>query len=289
MNRSAYDQSIAALALRNALKAAAVLGDSHSAGLHVPANWSAIAAGFELSLPMGIANDTAQTASSCAPRTPSGRTNVPIMQEFDGMSAAFATRHKGNAGPNGIGPLMMRYPLNVSRASLPDSLHRADLDFYCAQRQSGNSMYWSQFTIGHADIEDAAATDFYFAKSSSKNIFGPFRIWSEAPGGGGCPNFLTGAGIWLQSLWAGYLGVRFADDALLIRAPRLPPNTTALTLRGVAYAGARLRLRLDGGGMRICLVERARGVLKVAVDGGAGKVMAVGSCATLKTEGRVFV
>lgn len=30
----------------------------------------------------------------------------------------------------------------------------------------------------------------------------PHRIWSEVKGGGGCPNFLTGAGIYLQSVWA---------------------------------------------------------------------------------------
>ena len=86
------------------------------------------------------------------------------------------------------------------------------------------------FTLGYGDIGNTTASDFYFQKSAAQNIFGPFRIWSEAPGGGGCPNFLTGAGIYLQSVWAGYGGLRFADDSLHIQSPRSPPKTVVSTL-----------------------------------------------------------
>ena len=82
------------------------------------------------------------------------------------------------------------------------------------------------------------------------------------------------------------------DDALTIRSPRLPPNATALTLRGVAYAGARLSLRLDGEGMRVCQTAASDGhnKLLVAVDGGASSPLAAGGpCATLKREGRIFL
>ena len=88
---------------------------------------------------------------------------------------------------------------------------------YNTQWPGGNSMYWSMFTIGYADLRNATATDFFFTKSAAQNVFGPFRIWSEAPGGGGCPNFLTGAGIYLQSVWAGYGGLRLNDDSLEVR------------------------------------------------------------------------
>ena len=286
VNQSAYDLSVASVALANAVKAAAVVGQSAS----VPANWSAIAAGLLRSLPSdGLFDDIGPTAPSCAPRTPSGKRGVALMQEFRGADAAFAA--PGRKGkPNGIGPIMMRYPLNISREFLSDDLHRSDLEHYCSQWPAGNSMYWSMFTIGHADLGDTAATDFFFAKSSVANIFGPFRIWSEAPGGGGCPNFLTGAGIWLQSLWAGYLGLRMTDDALTIRGPRLPPNATTLTLRSVAYAGARLSLRLNGDGLHVCQTAAGRNKLLVAVDGGASSLLAAGGpCVTLKREGRIFL
>ena len=102
-------------------------------------------------------------------------------------------------------------------------------------------MYWSMFTIGYADLRNATATDFYFTKSAAQNVFGPFRIWSEAPGGGGCPNFLTGAGIYLQSVWAGYGGLRLNDDSLEITTPpRCPPNTTGFAIRRMEYRGARM-------------------------------------------------
>ena len=52
-------------------------------------------------------------------------------------------------------------------------------------------MFWSMFTIGYADLGNYSAADHYLAKSTASNLYGPYKIWSEAMGGGGCPNFLT--------------------------------------------------------------------------------------------------
>merc|ERR1712224_322116 len=74
----------------------------------------------------------------------------------------------------------------------------------------------------------------------------PFYFWHEGNGTDGCasqgaPNLVTGAGGFLQSVWAGYGGVRFErDDALTIRSPRPLPKSTRLRLRGVHFLGARL-------------------------------------------------
>lgn len=56
---------------------------------------------------------------------------------------------------------------------------------------AGNAMFWSMFTIGYADLGNYSAADHYLAKSTASNLYGPYKIWSEAMGGGGCPNFLT--------------------------------------------------------------------------------------------------
>ena len=70
----------------------------------------------------------------------------------------------------------------------------------------------------------------------------------------GAPNLVTGAGGFLQSVWAGYGGVRFErDDALTIRSPRPLPNSTALRLRGVHYLGARLDIEARLGFWTIAL------------------------------------
>ena len=120
----------------------------------------------------------------------------------------------------------------------------------------------------------------------------PYYIWSETPGGG-CPNFLTGAGIYLQSVWAGYAGVRYTDDSLHVTAPRLLPNTTSLTLRGISYAGARLLLEVSQGGAATLqrLDEQGAAALLVAVGDGPGVLLTAAAPAAIppRARARVFV
>ena len=54
--------------------------------------------------------------------------------------------------------------------------------------------------------------------------------------------------MFLQSLVFGYGGVRFNDEGLSID-PLLPPGVTAMTLRGLNYAGADFDMEVDGGGV----------------------------------------
>merc|ERR1711907_480258 len=104
-------------------------------------------------------------------------------------------------------------------------------------------MYWWAFTTGYEEVGNPKTADSYLVKSTAKNVYGPFKIWSESQGGGGCPNFLSGAGGYLQSIWAGYGGLRLSDDSLHILAPRVPPGgAKVMVLRNVAYAGAKLEI-----------------------------------------------
>jgi trehalose/maltose hydrolase-like predicted phosphorylase len=59
----------------------------------------------------------------------------------------------------------------------------------------------------------------------------PFNAWQETVNGG-CPHFITGAGGFLQGLWAGFGGVRILNDRVVFK-PVLPEHTTYLKYRQV--------------------------------------------------------
>jgi hypothetical protein len=134
-------------------------------------------------------------------------------------------------------------------------------------------MYWSMFTIGYADLGNHSASDHYLAKSTQSNLYGPFRIWSEQMGGGGCPNFLTGAGVYLQSIWAGYSGIRWADRELQILAPRLLPNTTQLVVRGLFYLGSKLLVDVGKSDASVSILSQGPVPLRIAVQGASDRAL----------------
>eukprot|EP01043_Picozoa_sp_COSAG02_P091353 COSAG02_NODE_28087_length_596_cov_1.531187_2_plen_75_part_00 len=74
---------------------------------------------------------------------------------------------------------MLRYPVNISRQIISDDIALADLDYYNTQWPDGNSMYWSMFTIGYADLGNQSRTDFFFTKSAAKNIFGDSSLYQS--------------------------------------------------------------------------------------------------------------
>ena len=59
---------------------------------------------------------------------------------------------------------------------------------------------------------------------------------------GGAPNFLTGAGGFLQAAFGGYSGLRVNSSGLYLD-PTMPEATTTLGLRGVSLLGARLDIQ----------------------------------------------
>ena len=224
VNNSAFDLAVAELSLRRALHAASLVGAAHEVG----ANWSAIASGLLAAVPRDAALGT--------------------IREFDGATAAMNLK--------GLGVILMRYPLNVSRRVLDDATHRRNLEFYARLWPQANAMFWWAFATGYAELGMHAQAATFFAKTTVNNVFGPFLIWSENAGGGGCPNFITGAGGYLQALWAGFAGVRFADDALHIYRPHLPPGSAvALALRRLGYAGAYIDINITTSGADVSLAS----------------------------------
>ena len=96
----------------------------------------------------------------------------------------------------------------------------------------------------HRDLSNASQL---FARGREKN-YAPWRIWSEHDrNDGGAVNFITAGGMFLQSLVFGYGGVRFNDKGVSME-PLLPPDATAMKLRGLNYAGAEFDVLIDEGG-----------------------------------------
>jgi hypothetical protein len=114
----------------------------------------------------------------------------------------------------------------------------------------------SYMTAGHYVIawlerphRDFLHASKWFAKGRQKN-YAPWRIWSEHDrNDGGAVNFITAGGIFLQSLVFGYAGLRFNDHGMSMD-PLLPPNVTAMKLRGLNYASTEIDVEVDSQGMR---------------------------------------
>lgn len=97
------------------------------------------------------------------------------------------------------------------------------------------------FAIGYIELgagfEALAAANF---NRSFANAQLPFLVWTETPTGG-TPNFITGAGGFLQTAYFGYSGLRVRDENVTIApSARAPELTTVVELAGVAYRGSRL-------------------------------------------------
>ena len=63
-------------------------------------------------------------------------------------------------------------------------------------------------------------------------------MWTETPTGG-TPNFLTGAGGFLQTAFSGYPGLRVNVSGCFLESPSLPQGTATVGIRGVSFLGSR--------------------------------------------------
>ena len=141
--------------------------------------------------------------------------------------------------------ILMGFPLD---APWLDAAQRArDLQYYATVTDGGGpAMTWGMFAVGlislGAGFEAAAASNF---NRSYANAQPPFLVWTETPTGG-TPNFLTGAGGFLQTAYFGYSGLRIGDDNMTIAPSATAPElTSVIRLRGVSYLGCRVNIAID--------------------------------------------
>lgn len=215
---------------------------------------------------------------------------IPYNTSFGGYTPAFDTYYlcneTGSQGPRGPCVLdtssvqQLIYPLRFAASlgsKVAAALHgrAARNDIYLYDDYGvvhGNAiMYGTGFVVPYLLLGDEDRANSWFAKSMSRFVGGPFQCWYEDPeltvgaGGGGTPNFLTGAGGWLQVMVMGWAGLNWADEigddtgpSVLQLTPRIPANTTTLTVEGISFVGARLSLNISVGHAMLTLLSRGK-------------------------------
>ena len=222
VNNSAFTNAVAKLALRQAAKAAAVLGVD-------AANVSAWLAGdAALSLPF---NASAQ-----------------FHPEYDGYEPGTLIKQAD--------VVMLGFPLQFVDETMTPASRENDLDTYFrVSDPNGPAMTWAMHAIGFAELGNASAAG-AMLNLTVANAHGAFGVWRETPDGG-CPNFITGAAGFLQALTFGYPNLRLNDTALTFNHPMLVDGALRLSLRGLAYLGNRLNIGYDADTIRFELQSPA--------------------------------
>ena len=260
---SAYTNAVATLSLRYAAQAAALLRRDPEAA----AQWADYASRIFL------------------PFNASGHPGIPaggLHPEFDRYALGVTVKQADT--------ILLAFPLAFEHATMTAAAIANDLAYYCnhTDTKNGPAMTWAMFHVGYvglgADFADAASL--MLNQSFALNAWPPFATWMESPGGRGTPNFLTGAGGFLQGVLSGYPGLRLTDSALALLAPQLPPGAERVTLRGLAYLGARFDVTLSAAALTVAL--RAGGAARgfALVDAaGAQHALAPGVPLTLAPQG----
>jgi len=127
--------------------------------------------------------------------------------------------------------VLLSYPLQMP---MSDEVRRSDLAYYSDRTDAhGPAMTWGMHAIGYLDTGDLTSAAQFLDMSFQDNMHLPLHVWTETPDGNAC-NFITGAGGFLQTVTAGYPGLRLEGGRLSF-APRCIPGVTHIKLRRVTY------------------------------------------------------
>lgn len=158
--------------------------------------------------------------------------------------------------------IMLGYPL---MEKMPADVHLNDLNIYAAVTDSvGPAMTWGIFAVGylqeHATDMAAAAFTRQFV-----HITVPFQVWTENSDGSGAVNFITGMGGFLQSILAGYGGIRYHSDHLELN-PQLLVGSTAMLITGLDYRGASIDINITAAEVTLTLTQLWRSDTRLFVE-----------------------
>eukprot|EP01102_Stenamoeba_stenopodia_P002036 TRINITY_DN1181_c0_g10_i1.p1 TRINITY_DN1181_c0_g10~~TRINITY_DN1181_c0_g10_i1.p1 ORF type:complete len:249 (+),score=53.13 TRINITY_DN1181_c0_g10_i1:1252-1998(+) len=128
----------------------------------------------------------------------------------------------------------IQFPMNESTRK-NDILYYTDRAYYV---YAPRSMVMSMLAIAWSELQEWEQVE-NFTNIANEDHHPPFYVLNELPVsvGGGCNNFITGAGSLLQVLLNGYAGMRMNDTSLSLN-PMLPANATWVTLSKFHYYGA---------------------------------------------------
>jgi trehalose/maltose hydrolase-like predicted phosphorylase len=131
--------------------------------------------------------------------------------------------------------VMLGYPIQASNITL--EIRKNDYAFYSPFEyawywEAPRSMIFSMYAIAAAELEDTSNAQQYFSLcySDMKAPFNVFFELMENASSGGCHNFITGYGAFLQALTYGWGRIRI-NESMLYMNPMLPPSSTATSIK----------------------------------------------------------
>lgn len=162
-----------------------------------------------------------------------------------------------------------------------------DLRYYESRTDPGGpAMTWSMFAVGYLSLsaegcqapsgtrrECLESGFYYFMRGFENNTFPPYYQWYEVAGGSGCPNFLTGAGGFLQSVWAGLLQLRVVGPGVLkiLSTATLPSTVQCVKAKNIRLGDSQVSISVCrsavGDTYEVKVQLNAQGPEVVSVDG----------------------
>ena len=121
------------------------------------------------------------------------------------------------------------------------------------------------YAIEELDLGNYTEAAIKFNRSFA-NIQEPFKVWTETPSGG-TPNFITGAGGFLQGVMFGYGGLRLYDDSIQV-TPKLFPGSTRVHVRKLYYANTPFEYEYDRDHVRVRVRATEPAKLSVTLSNG---------------------
>jgi trehalose/maltose hydrolase-like predicted phosphorylase len=248
-----YTNAGAATALRNATKAAHILG------YQVPSRWTAIADGL---------------------RMPFDSTNQVFLQ-YDGYSGTLIKQ---------ADTVLLMYPMEWP---MSPQVAANTLDYYAERTDpDGPAMSDAIHAIDSAQIgEPGCATNTYLNRSIKPFVRDPYAQFAEARGdkagsldplaGAAAFDFLTGAGGFTQVFTYGLTGLRWRADRVHLD-PMLPPQLSdGVTLSGLHWQGRTFDVQIGASTTRVTV--RSGAAMPVESSGNT-QVVATGSSLTIPTR-----
>jgi trehalose/maltose hydrolase-like predicted phosphorylase len=227
-NDAVFTNAGAATTLRNAAKAAGVLGE------RAPGAWTAVADGLRIPYDKG----------------------TKVFRQYDGYDGAPIKQADA---------VLLMYPLEWP---MPDEAAANTLDYYAARSDpDGPAMTDSVHAVDAAAIgKPGCVTHTYLMRSIRPFVRGPFALFSEARGeraaGAGDPHagfpaedFLTGKGGFVQVFTHGLTGLRTRAGKVRLD-PVLPPQLSqGVTLKGLRAHGRTYEVAIGAEETTVRLVQ----------------------------------
>ncbi len=154
--------------------------------------------------------------------------NIPILKFEDGTT-------RENATYNGVmikqaDVNLLAYPMEIVSK---EADIKKDLKYYEPRMSpNGPAMGWSVLATLYAQFGELEKAKGLFEKSYIPNQVPPFGVISETAGGTN-PYFATGAGGTLQTVLAGFGGLKITNDGVIQIKGQLPKGWKSLTLKGI--------------------------------------------------------